>query len=591
MKRRQFLKTSVASSVAAWVVSQQSNAALLGQTSVETEVTYSNPVTFIEPSLGEALYADEFELDPALAPDTVFTLGVASGDPRPNGIVLWSRVDPAAIADPAHPAKLALEIATDPGFSADSILIRARATLSVESDYTAKLPIAKKVLAPAQTYYYRFIYNRCASRSGRFKTLPAADSAPARIRLAYISCQDYSNGYYTALAHVAKEDIDYVVFLGDYIYETVSDPSFQSQQVRAVPPLPSGNTVASGLQDYRHLYRVYRSDPDLQRLHERFAFIQIWDDHEFANDGWQDYHPDNNDSPEQATPALRQAANQAWVEYALADIAFDSSASATTSIRNYRSFQFGRLFDLVVTDQRLYRDGPPCGNTTEARYLTQRCAEADNPGRSMLGVSQRDWLLNTLRDSDAVWKLWANEVTLMQMRLGTQFVTLDQWDGYPAERANILSSAALAGVKNLVALTGDIHSFIAGYLMTDYDRQTPPVGIELVVGSVASANFQELITSQVPLPSAPLPLPLYFPDGISFEEAVMAANPHMAYFNSSTHGYCLLEITPDTILCNMMAVDTIRQPESGIRSLKQFVIKRDQIRLESPLESLLSTAS
>ncbi len=582
MKRRQFLQTGLGS-VAAWMVSRQASGAWLdAEAAVEVSATYSNPVTFIEPEGAENLYADDFETDSELDPTAVFTLGVAAGDPRANGIVLWTRVDPAAIADPSHPAALGLEIATNLQFTAASVLIRATAKLSAQSDYTAKLPIAAPVLGAGQTYYYRFIYNQCASRTGRFNTLPAADSLPDSIQLAYLSCQDYSNGYYTALAHLADEDVDYLVFLGDYIYETVSDPSFQNQQVRSVPPLPSGASVAAGLEDYRHLYRVYRSDPNLQRLHERFAFIQIWDDHEFANDGWQDYHPDNNPTPDQPTPVLRQAATQAWVEYGLADVPYESTSSPIDAVRNYRSFAFGRLFDLIVTDQRLYRDGPPCGNDTTDRYFTQRCAAAESTARTMLGATQRDWLMNSLRDSEAVWKLWANEVTLMQMRVATQFVTLDQWDGFPAERASILSNAEQAGVKNLVAITGDIHSFIAGYLQTDYDLPTLPVGVELVVGSVSSANFQELVTSQVPLPNAPVPLPPYLPAGLGVEGALIASNPHMVYFNSSAHGYCLLKITPDTLVCTMKAVDTIRQPTgTSVRTLRQFLVEQDQIVLHT----------
>lgn len=152
--------------------------------------------------------------------------------------------------------------------------------------------------------------------------------------------------------------------------------------------------------------------------------------------------------------------------------------------------------ELLATDERLYRDEPVCGNDTLQRYLSQRCAAAEGPARTMLGASQRDWFLDTMRQSTATWKLWANEVILMQMRVLVGFVNLDQWDGYPAERANLLSSLALSGVKNLVAITGNIHNFIAGYLKTDFDDLfTPTVGVELVVDSVTPANLLELATS------------------------------------------------------------------------------------------------
>ena len=567
MDRRNFLKGLGTAGAVAWMVSGRSAAA-------DILNGYSNPVSFVDP----LLYDQEFQVDPAIDPGRIFTLSISSGDPRPHGIVLWTRVDPAAIG-PDAPGSVAFEIASDAGFLAGSVVIRGRASLSSAHDYTVKLPIQHTKLEPLRTYYYRFIYNQCASRVGRFKTLPEAGASLERIRFAFISCQDYSNGYYTVLAHLAKEDADFVVFLGDYIYETVADPSFQNAQVRSVPPLPSGGNVAAGLEDYRHLYRVYKSDPNLQAVHERFTFIQLWDDHEFANDCYQDYHPDNNPNPDAPTPALRQAASQAWVEYGVADVPFDPVATPMDSVQVYRTFRFGNLMDLVATDERLYRDGPPCGDATGQRYLTQRCAAAESATRTMLGGTQREWFLDSVRNSTATWKFWANEVTAMQMKVGPDFVTLDQWDGYPAERANLLSNIGFYGVKNFIAITGDIHSFIAGYLKPNFDDASTPVGVELVVGSVSSANFTELALSQVPLPSAPLPVPIPTPPGLGVESVLMAGNPHMKFFNSSTHGYCLMDVAQSGLTCTMKAVTTIRQPQAELYTLKTFLIKKDSVEL------------
>ena len=568
MDRRNFLKGLGATGAVAWLVSAR---AATG----ETLDGYSNPVSFVDP----LLYDEAFLVDPAIDPNPVFSLSVGSGDPRAHGTVLWTRVDPAAMADPAAPGTVGFEIATEPGFLPGNILIRGRAALSDSNDYTVKLPIQHQKLEPLRTYYYRFIYNKTASHVGRFKTLPEDGASLERVKFAFLSCQDYSNGYYTALAHLAKEDVDCVVFLGDYIYETVADPSFQNAQVRPVPPLPSGGSAAAGLEDYRHLYRVYKSDPNLQAVHERFTFIQLWDDHEFANDGYQVYHPDNNPDPDAPAPELRQAANQAWVEYGLADVPFDPAAAPLDSVKIYRAFRFGNLMELVATDQRLYRDGPPCGDDTALRYLTPRCAEAESATRTMLGATQRDWFLDTVRNSTATWKIWANEVTAMQMKVGTAFVTLDQWDGYPAERANILSNIGLYGVKNFIAITGDIHSFIAGYLKPDFDDASEPVGVELVVGSISSANLTELALSQVPLPSAPLPVPIPTPPGVGVESLLMAGNPHMKFFNSSTHGYCLMDVGQSGVTCIMKAVTTIRQTQAELYTLKTFLIKKDNVEL------------
>jgi alkaline phosphatase D len=191
------------------------------------------------------------------------------------------------------------------------------------------------------------MYAGVPSRTGRFKTLPRlSDTLPA-LKIGFIARQDYGNGYYTALAHLAQEDVDYVIHLGDYVYESVAS-NFQGNPARQVPPLPSGNITAADINDYRHLYKVYRSDPNQQAAHERFAYKQLWDDHEFANDSHQDFHPDNNvasNTPDTPQPSLRKAANQAWSEYGLADVPFNASGDWETSIQVYRKFSFGTVAD------------------------------------------------------------------------------------------------------------------------------------------------------------------------------------------------------------------------------------------------------
>jgi alkaline phosphatase D len=243
-----------------------------------------------------------------------------------------------------------------------------------------------------------------------------------QLRLGYISCQDYTNGYYTALVALLDERLDYVIHLGDYIYETRGEAG----SVRVIPPFPSGNPTATTLADYRHLYRTYRADAPLQRIHENFAFIQIWDDHEFANDSFQDYHPDNNPNPSVPTPQVRQAANQAWSEYVAAKTPFDPQQDPLHSIQIYRSFQFGTLADLVMTDERLYRDAPPCGLGILQRYFTTGCENMNNPTRTMLGYTQRAWFLDRMQSSTAKWKIWGNELmnrmSITSSRLQATFI-------------------------------------------------------------------------------------------------------------------------------------------------------------------------
>lgn len=520
-----------------------------------------------------------FAVDPRLPGDAVFPQGVASGDPESHGITLWTRV----AARPGERVRLAYEIAADPSFTRP--LLRGVADTAAARDHTLKIHIqAEAQLAPFETYYFRFIHRRRASPTGRFKTLPSADADLARVRFAFISCQDYTNGYYTALAHLAEEDIDFVVHLGDYIYETVADPSFQSGQVRTLQ-LPSGADRAETLADYRFLYQTYKSDPDLKRLHARHTLIAIWDDHEFANDSYREYDTDSADESQNYAPERRRAANQAWAEYLPAQTPFDPAAGPLEQIRIYRHFAFGQLMDLVMTDQRLYRDGPPCGLEERNRYLTPGCDARLDAARTMLGPEQRAWFLDTLTRSPGTWKIWGSEVMLMQLKLlqtytqtfvpqapaGDLYFTLDQWDGYPAERAALLRTLADAGIKNLVAVTGDIHTFFAGHLKTDFDTPlAPPVGVEFVCASVTSANLGELATygHGVPLP-APADLSLL----------VRASNPHIVYFNSFVHGYCLMDVTPTAVTCTLRAVSTVKSPEATVSTLKTFRVPAGEARI------------
>jgi alkaline phosphatase D len=424
-------------------------------------------------------------------------------------------------------------------------------------------------------------YNGVKSRVGRFKTLPLERGFITRLKLGFMSCQDYTNGYYTAMAGMAKEDLDFVVHLGDYIYESTGDPVFQANQVRTIPTLPSGGNVAANLDDFRYLYRTYRSDLNLQLLHESFAFIAVWDDHEFANDGYQDFHPDNNPTPEIPTPALRAAANQAWTEYMPA-------AVNLAALQLYRSFSFANLADLVVTDERLYRDGPPCGLDDATRYLTTACANVDAAGRTMLGAAQKQWFVQKMSSSTAVWKVWANEMMCMPLKAKNDlngnddlYLTLDAWDGYRSERTAVLS--ALAGVKNMVAVTGDIHSFGAGYLQADYEKLGQPrLGVEFVGGSISSANFAETLVSSGGDPfSAAVPKAKLAVTPVGLLAKVM--NPHLEFFNSAVHGYGVLELTPLEATCTLRQVSTVKSPTGFMRDLAKFVVKRDEVNLRRVL--------
>ena len=564
MDRRRFLSTLSAAGAVGWSLTATPGwARALGG-------VFESPVPFIDSAdigpQGQACAVD----DAATARHQAawFPQSVASGDPKEQGIVLWTRLAPESEAA-AGDAVVNWQIATDEEFS--NVVLAGAARAGAAGDFTVKLAIAHSALSGFKTYYYRFILQGVASRTGRFKTLPSAEANPERLRLGYITCQDYGFGFYNALARVAEEDVDYVIHLGDYIYETV-DAGFQQGGARPIGPLPSGNPTPADIDDYRYLYRSYRSDAELQRLHERFAMIAIWDDHEFGNDCHGNVPPDTDTGATTPRPALRQAANRAWSEYIPANTAFDADRPWNESIQIYRSFRFGQLTELIATDERLYRDGPPCGtDTVGERYATLGCRAREDADRTMLGHTQRDWFIDAVTRSPARWKLWANEVMLMQLKVGELFVNLDQWDGYPAERRHILSTLRDAGTTNLVALTGDLHTFTAGYLKTDFDDFFEyPVGVELMVGSVTSANLEDQIRAGLNLPSAPMPADRLGLRANKLEPAVRLANPHIRYWNSAAHGYAVLEMSEAALTCRYMAVDTIAAPDPGVRELATF---------------------
>ncbi|MCY4755129.1 alkaline phosphatase D family protein [Pelomonas aquatica] len=488
-----------------------------------------------------------------------FPQSVASGDPKPDGAVLWARVVPASADDVATATGAGSYSVTLKISSADnSANLGTTTALSGSIDASADVPVYEfydhslrhriSGLKPATVYYYQFTAGSSSSRVGSFKTAPASDADIGSLNFAYITCQDWSVNHWAGLDALAQENIDFIVHLGDYIYEAVG-ASYQTGGVEsahaalALPDgtaLPTGGKYATTLADYRYLYKRYRTDRRLQNLHERFAFIAIWDDHEFSDDCWQDREVYDNGSFNAATgvgdntaqTSRRLAATQAWFENMPAEVSFTlDPGQGITNIRLYRDFRFGKLMHLVITDQRLYRadhmipeaapnplTGQPIG-AIGARYLVPQtsfnaveaaklAAGAKLPDPlavvSMLGAAQRQWWVQTMTTSTAQWKVWGNEVSLLRMSVDgakipaapaafkTNFLLdCDQWDGYNAERKYLMGQLLAKGVQNVVAVTGDIHAFYAGVVMADYDAATQvPAMVDLVTAGVSSnSNF------------------------------------------------------------------------------------------------------
>ena len=541
-----------------------------------------------------------------------FPQSVASGDPQPNGIVLWTRLKSQASGD----VKIAYEVAREADTRFENPVLRGVTETNRNRDYTVKVQLKRPELKPFGKYRYRFIHNGDSSRTGHFRILPAPNADVSRIRFGYISCQDYTNGYYNALGFLADENLDFVVHLGDYIYETVPGDDGNAFQGggpadrQVVFPKNGENDdrlEATTLEDYRFAYKKYRSDRNLQRVHENFAMITVWDDHEFANDCYGTHPSDQVNPPSQ--PGRLSAANRAWAEYTPAGIFYNAGIEdPLREILIYRSFAFGDLMELVMTDERRYRSSHPCGEETTDKVLTPGCEAMDAPGRTMLGNQQKEVFLDRITLSPRKWKIWGNETMVMQLKVANTFLgasegaifpeipqsdrgdgvyfNLDQWDGYQAERREITRRIREAETENLVIITGDIHTFVAGYVKENYDNpiNEPPnaIGTAFVGGSVTSSNLLEIaLGAENGGAGDNSRFPQLTQEAFSALQTAInkPSNPHFEFIDSSTHGYNLMEVTKDALVCTMKAVTTTQERDADLYTLAQFRVPDGQIQI------------
>jgi alkaline phosphatase D len=525
---------------------------------------------------------DTEKLPEPLEVGLVYPQGVASGDPTPDSVILWTRVEPGDEAT----ATVTYEVALDEQFS--MLVSSGELTVDAMTDHTVRLKITG--LEPYTRYYYRFQSRATPSVTGRTKTAPAPD-ADVAVRFAVASCQDYNGrNYYSWRALAAEPDVDFVLFLGDYIYETAADPRFQEMGGRSVT-LPDGLALtedgeakaALTLADYRSLYRQYRSDPDLQAMHAMAPFVCTWDDHEFADDSWQDHSTHFNEAQgDEGNNERRTAASRAWYEYQPADVTYDSSATFPNDLSIYRDFRFGKHCELFLTDTRSYRadhiipEGPDNGavgkfETNSALgsrnfVLKSGFDEVEAAGEpSMLGDAQKQWLLTGMTGSSATWKVWGNQVQAAQMLIdlssfdmlpesyrSTFYFSTDQWDGYRSERDAVYG--ALSGVDNLVALAGDIHAFYASELQADYDNPADPIAVEYVVAGISSTPVQTI--TQRTVSGNDVLLALGLGDLVPrFDELLQAASPHYKYARSNENGVGIVDLSADAFEMTFLKVN------------------------------------
>lgn len=449
-------------------------------------------------------------------PYTAFQHGVASGDPLPAAVILWTRVTPRPGSPPA-PVEVTWEIARDPTF-----LMRAgggTVTTEAARDFTVKLDATG--LDAATTYFYRFRSGEFVSPVGRTRTAPTG--GVSRMRLAFVSCSSYAHGYFHAYDKLARRlDLDAIIHLGDYIYEYATG---RYGSLREYDPPTEIHT----LSDYRRRYAHYRRDPMLRAAHQQHPFIPIWDDHESVNNA-------NSDDPEDHTmgewAARKAAAIQAYNEWM-------PIRSQTNPAQIWRRLAFGDLLDLVLLDTRLW----------QRAAQSSLPADLSDPNRHLLGTDQEAWFHQQVSTSRARWKLVGQQVMMGQL---PQVLNNDQWDGYPVARSRFFSLLRTMMVPNVVVLTGDIHTSWAMELTEDfrdvmaYDPTTGrgSLATEFVVPAITSPGFTPGLANLV----GPL---------------ITRDSRHVKYFDLVRRGYVILDVTPERLQAAYFYIDDITTTASG----------------------------
>jgi alkaline phosphatase D len=464
-----------------------------------------------------------------------FELGVASGQPRPDGMVLWTRLTGADLRDRVP---VRWELAEDEGFTR----IVARGDEVAEAAWAHSVHAEPSGLAPQRWYWYRFTALGDRSPVGRTRTAPAPD-ASARLDFAIASCQRYDVGHYAAWRHAADEDLDLVLFLGDYIYEYPS----RRDALRHV----EGGMVRT-LPEYRARYATYKRDPDLQAAHARQPWLMVWDDHEVVND----YAGLHGDGVVADFAAQRAAAYQAYWEH----MPFPKAARpAGAEMRITGRLDWGRLARIHLLDDRQYRDPQACprpgrGGGSNTVALAD-CPALLDPGRSLLGAAQERWLEQGW-DGVRPWNLVAQQTLMARFAWsdpgdrGGTFWT-DGWDGYPAARERLLDGVAARKLPGMVVLGGDVHSNYVADLRPDFDAPRSPV----VATEFCGTSITSLSAAQ------------------SRIDAALPWNPHICYGRADRRGYGRFRVDDKRIEARLRVLDDARDPASAIRTAATFVVE------------------
>nr|WP_145484883.1 MULTISPECIES: alkaline phosphatase D family protein [Streptomyces] len=470
----------------------------------------------------------------ASAQAPAFLHGVASGDPLPDGILLWTRVTPTPDATPGSgvgpDTVVSWVVATDKALT--QVVSKGSTTATAASDHTVKADI--RGLQPATDYWFRFSSGGADSPVARTRTAPAATADVSGLRFGVVTCANWEAGYFSSYRHLAaRSDLDAWLHLGDYIYEYKSgEYAARGKVIRQHAPANEIITLA----DYRVRHGKYKTDADLQALHLKAPVIAIWDDHEFADNAWSGGAVNHTEGAEGTWTARKAAAKQAYFEWMPVRPAIEGTT--------YRRLRFGKLADLSLLDLRSFRSQQVSGTS----------GSVDDAGRTITGRAQLDWLKAGLKASDTKWRLVGNSVMIAPFVIGSLTADLlkplaqlldlpqggigvntDQWDGYTHDRRELLDHLTSNNIGNTVFLTGDIHMSWANDVPVDAGTYplSESAATEFVITSMTSDNLDDIVK---------------VPEGVVSAVAaplIEAANRHVHWVDTDRHGFGVLDITAD----------------------------------------------
>lgn len=481
--------------------------------------------------------------------DYPFSLGVASGAPRSDSVILWTRVlsDPLAQQLSTASYKLQWQIAHDEHFKH---LVQSGQVFALP-ELAHSVHVEVNGLEANRWYWYRFILGDAISLPARTRTAPALHDDAQNLRFAAASCQHWEFGEYAAHRQIALANPDLVVFLGDYIYEWGPYDSVH-------PDKPRGRQIESrDLMQYRRRYAQYKADPCLQMAHEAAPWLVTWDDHEVAND----YAFDRDEQMQADFLQRRTAAYQAFYEHMPIRLSL-SEAYDFQQLRLYQHYDWGQLVRFNVLDSRQYRHYQACskpGKGGSNVISPMQCKELADASRSLLGWEQEQWLAQSLTNSKARWNILAQQSLLAPCSLmpvktpGDGRYWNDGWDGYPHARRRLLDDIAHSKVRNPVVISGDVHTFYAAELSRDFfqpvSHSNPVIASEFCGSSVSSSSRPQNIT-----------------------EKYLQYNPHLKYGRSDVRGFMLFDVAARQLHCRFLGIDELNNPHSSVSLLKHYVV-------------------